>query len=190
MGTMEDPVVEYNILNAVHENEGSLTQRNISEKIGRSVASVNFALRLMAVKGFIKISGANARTLRYHLTPAGVIRKTALAYNFLKRQRELYDDARNQLLGRLTDLAEEGLKKVAIYGWTPFTEAAILFLIMEGVKVTCVYVGSRGPVNQCNRIPVRFIGEFQDDCDTLVLLEPLPNGFDIATRVEPCFPPA
>ena len=54
---MDDPVLEYKILEAVHDKEGSVTQRHISEKIGRSVASVNFALRLLAIKGYIKISG-------------------------------------------------------------------------------------------------------------------------------------
>ena len=48
---MEDPILEYQVLDAVHENEGHVTQRHISQKIGRSVASVNFALRLLAVKG-------------------------------------------------------------------------------------------------------------------------------------------
>jgi predicted transcriptional regulator len=68
---MEDTVLQYQILEPVHENDGNVTQRHISRKLGRSIASVNFALRLLAVKGYIKISGANLRNIRYHLTPSG-----------------------------------------------------------------------------------------------------------------------
>ncbi|MCX5861811.1 MAG: winged helix-turn-helix transcriptional regulator [Deltaproteobacteria bacterium] len=187
---MDDPILEYSILDAVHANDGSLTQRIISKKIGRSVASVNFALRLLAVKGYIKISGANPKNLKYHLTPSGVLQKFVLAYNFLKRQRALYDEVRTELLGRLRGLAREGVVSAAVYGWTPFTEAAILFLISEGIHLTDLYVYSLDGVTSYHGIPVRLIDEFQADCDVLVLMEPLPAEDDsrITTRKEACFP--
>ena len=102
---MEDPILEYQVLDAVHVNEGHVTQRHISQRTGRSVASVNFALRLLAVKGYIKISGANPRNLRYHLTPTGILQKSILAYNFLKRQSALYEEVRKDVLEKLKGLA-------------------------------------------------------------------------------------
>jgi hypothetical protein len=66
---MEDPVLEFDILDTVQTNDGNLTQRDVAKRIGRSGAPVNLALRLSAAKGYIKISGANPRKLRYHLTP-------------------------------------------------------------------------------------------------------------------------
>lgn len=187
---MEDPVLEYQVLEAVHKNDGSLTQRHISEKVGRSVASVNFALRLLAVKGYIKISGANPRSFKYHLTPSGVVQKTLLAYNFLKRQSALYEEARNGILHSLKDLRTEKVNSVALYGWTPFTEAAMLFLISEGIRVTALYVRNSRSFGSLNRIPVKFIDEFDGDCDVLLLTEPLPAEYEgkISTRKLICFP--
>jgi hypothetical protein len=176
---MEDPILEYQVLDAVHANEGHVTQRHISQRTGRSVASVNFALRLLAVKGYIKISGANPRNLHYNLTPTGILQKSILAYNFLKRQSALYEEVRKNVLGKLTALAEEGIKKVAVYGRTPFTEGAMLYLISEGIHVTAVYVDSldgEGPF--FNRIPLRLISEFDGDCEVLVLMGPLPVEFE------------
>jgi len=187
---MEDPVLEYQLLEAVHKNDGSLTQRHISEKVGRSVASVNFALRLLAVKGYIKISGANPRNLKYHLTPRGVVQKSFLAYNFLKRQSALYDEARNGILHSLKELRTEGVESVALYGWTPFTESAMLFLISEGIRVTALYVRNHRSFDSLNRIPVKLIDSFEDDCEVLVLTEPLPADYDekVTTRKLICFP--
>ena len=172
---MDDPVLQYQILEAVHEDDGHVTQRHISRKLGRSVASINFALRLLAVKCYIKISGANLRNLRYHLTPSGLLQKSILAYNFLKRQSALYEEVRKALLGKLEALATQEVQRVAVYDWTPFTEAAMLYLISEGIQVVALYVEDVSRVYPGNRIPLRSLEEFQADCDALVLLERLPG---------------
>jgi predicted transcriptional regulator len=188
---MEDPILEYQVLDAVHANEGHVTQRHISQRTGRSVASVNFALRLLAVKGYIKISGANPRNLRYHLTPTGILQKSILAYNFLKRQSALYEEVRKDVLDKLKGLAKEGIRKVSVYGRTPFTEGAMLYLISEGIQVTAVYVDSHdgeGPF--FNRVPLRPISEFEGDCEVLLLMGPLPVELEeqINTRRLFCYP--
>ena len=189
---MEDFMLEYRILAAVGSNKGSMTQRDISQKIRSSVSSVNFALRLLAVKGFIKISGANPRRLQYHLTPKGILEKSVLAYNFMKKQIALYEEARNSVLGDLNDLKSEGIMRVAVYGWTPFTEAALLYLISEGIHVTAIYVDSPTGITNCNRIPVCPIADFAQDCDVLVLLEPLAEGHEelVKLRRVVCYPDA
>jgi len=186
---MDDPVLQYQILEAVQENDGNVTQRHISRKLGRSVASVNFALRLLAVKGYIKISGANLRNLRYHLTPSGLLQKSILAYNFLKRQSALYEEVRKDLLGKLEAMVAQEVRRAAIYGWTPFSEAAILYLISEGIQVVALYVEDVSVVYP-NRIPVRTLDEFQADCDALVLLERLPGSWAERLKVQQvaCFP--
>lgn len=187
---MNDPILEYNILDSVDENDGSLTQRHISKKLSRSVASVNFALRLLAVKGYIKITGANPRNLKYHLTPSGLLRKSVLAYNFLRRQSALYEEVRKDLLRRLRSLAAEEVRQVDVYGWTPFTEAAILYLISEGIRVNALYVPEIGKAHPCNRIPLRTLEEFQPEGEALILLERLPWPWEekIGIRKVACFP--
>jgi DNA-binding Lrp family transcriptional regulator len=187
---MEDPILEFHVLDAVDGNDGKLTQRHISQKVGRSVASVNFALRLLVVKGYIKISGANPRNLKYHLTPTGILQKSILAYNFLKRQSDLYEEVRKDLLRNLRELSAEGIKTVAVYGWTPFTEVAILYLISEGIRVDAIYSENPDDVPPCNRLPTLHINDFDSDCDALVLLEPLSEirEHQISTRKIICLP--
>lgn len=176
----------------MYENDGNLTQRHISQKLGRSVASVNFPLHLLAVKGYIKISGANPRNLRYHLTPRGLLQtlqKSVLAYNFLRRQKALYEDFRKGLVENLRSLVAENVREVAVYGWTPFTESAILYLISEPIKVRALYVESVAGLCPCNRLPLKPIEKFRDDCEVLILMEPLPREcFEISITKIACFP--
>jgi DNA-binding Lrp family transcriptional regulator len=187
---MNDPFLEFSILDAVQEDQGNLTQRHISQKLGRSVASVNFALRLLAVKGYIKITGANPRNLRYNLTPKGLLQKSTLAYNFLKRQNALYEEVRKDLLGKLQSLAADQTQNGAVYGWTPFTESVILYLISEGIEVTALYVDNMEWGPACNRIPYRLLKDFKRDCQILILMEPLPRSFEKTILVKKliCYP--
>ena len=187
---MEDPILQYQVLSAVDDSDGKVTQSGIAQKIGRSVQSVNFALRLLVVKGCIKISGANRRNLRYNLTPAGVLQKTHLAYDFLKRQSALYEEVRTHLIEKLKTLAADGIRSASVYGWTPFTETSVLYLTLEGIQVMAIYLDEPGRITQWNRIPFRLIGEFQNDCEALVLMEPLPEGYreKMDVRFVDCYP--
>jgi DNA-binding Lrp family transcriptional regulator len=189
---MEDPLLEFKILDVLHEEDGNLTQSRLAKRIGRSVASVNFALRLLAVKGFIKISGANRRTMRYNLTPRGILQKTRLAYYFLKRQSALYDEARLGLLERLKSVKRDDVQNAGVYGWGPFTELAILFLISNGIRVSAVYVEDPKavPFSQTNRIPLRPVEEMAGDEDLIILLERLPRAVErtVAAPTLVCYP--
>jgi DNA-binding MarR family transcriptional regulator len=187
---MEDHYLEYQILRAVDQAEGKLTQKDIAKRTGVSVASVNFALRLLAVKGLIKISKGNPRRLTYHLTPRGLFEKGMLAYNFIKRQSALYGEVRTQVVNKLTQLAMEGVRTASVYGWTPLTEASVLYLISEGIELISLYVSGSDAPAHCNKIPCKPIEQFQADCDVLVLLEALPEGVNaqIDVRKLVCYP--
>ena len=187
---MEDPILQYEVLNAVGKSDDKVTQSEIARSIGRSVQSVNFALRLLVVKGCIKIAGTNRLNLRYNLTPKGLMQKTHLAYDFLKRQSGLYEEVRTHLIEKLKNLAADGVRSTSVYGWTPFTETVILYLMVEGIQVNAIYVQKSGPITQWHKIPFRLIGEFQDDCDALILMEQLPEELRarIPATILDCYP--
>jgi hypothetical protein len=190
---VEDPKLEFSILESVGDGEQPLTQRSISKLVGRSLSSVNFALRLLAAKGYIKISGANPRKLRYSLTPQGVIRKSVLAYNFLVRQSNLYDEVRNGLIKELKNVSARRVKTVSVYGWTPFTETAILFLVLEGIAVQAIYVKRSEDIKNLqkwNRIPVKLLDDFEPESEVLILMEMLPRAAKQLSQIETveCFP--
>lgn len=187
---MEDPVLEFKLLNAVQEERKQMTQRHLSQRLGRSVSSVNFALRLLAAKGLLKISGIRPKRLVYHITSKGVAHKAVLAYDFVLRQSSLYEEVRNGLIEKLKRLHDGGTKRVAIYGWTPVTETAILYLMVEGIQVAAIYVPEPIDLAWWNSVPFRLLERFKDDCDILLLLEPLPQeiGETIGTKTMICFP--
>jgi hypothetical protein len=188
---MDDQSLEHSLLDAVRLHGECLTQRILSERVGRSLSSVNFALRLLAAKGFIKISCTGPRKQSYHLTPQGVVQKSLLAYNFLRRQTALYEEVRQQILAILGEIRDDGVKSAGVFGWTPFTETAILYMLLNGIKAVAIYVEEPKAMDQWSSIPFRRIDDFEPDCDVMLLLEPLPERFEqrVTLRKVACFPP-
>ena len=72
-----------------------LTQRELAEKLGVSVGSLNYCIRALIEKGWIKVQSFSQSKNKfgyvYILTPRGISEKAALASNFLKRKRAEYE---------------------------------------------------------------------------------------------------
>ncbi|MDC0973838.1 MarR family EPS-associated transcriptional regulator [Luminiphilus sp.] len=82
------------VLRALEANP-ELSQRQLAVELGVSLGGINFALKALMVKGFVKVdnfrkSGRKAGYL-YVLTPAGIAEKTSLAVSFLDRKLEEYE---------------------------------------------------------------------------------------------------
>lgn len=71
-----------------------LTQRELAERLGVSVSGLNYCLKALIAKGWVKMQNfshsRNKFGYVYILTPHGLAQKAALASVFLKRKLEEY----------------------------------------------------------------------------------------------------
>ena len=76
------------------ETNPDLSQRQLAVKLGVSLGGVNYAMRVLVNKGFVKVhnfrSTNNKVAYIYKLTPQGLNRKTQLASAFLDRKLKEY----------------------------------------------------------------------------------------------------
>ena len=67
-----------------------VSQRQLAEELGVSVGKVNYCLRALINKGFVKAGNFKRNTDKlsylYLLTPKGIEEKASLTTNFLKRK--------------------------------------------------------------------------------------------------------
>jgi len=70
------------ILKSVEENK-RITQRELAKRTGLSLGSVNVLLKRLIHKGLIKIEHINSRTIKYILTPKGLMEKARLTYQYI-----------------------------------------------------------------------------------------------------------
>lgn len=73
---------ELEILRSVDE-ENRITQRELAKRTGLSLGSVNVLLKRLIHKGLLKIEHINSRTIKYILTPKGLMEKARLTYQYI-----------------------------------------------------------------------------------------------------------
>ena len=88
------------VLRALEANP-ELSQRQLAAKLGVSLGGVNYALKALMERGFVKAenfrkSGRKTAYL-YVLTPKGFVEKTSLAAAFLGRKLEEHEMLRQEI---------------------------------------------------------------------------------------------
>jgi len=82
-------------------SNGNLTQRELSEKLGLSLGSVNFVIQALVGKGYIKAkrfkNSRNKAGYMYILTPKGVKEKIIQTEQFIQRKMAEYEQIRREL---------------------------------------------------------------------------------------------
>ena len=88
------------VLRALEANP-ELSQRQLAAELGVSLGGVNYALKALMERGFVKADNfrksGNKVAYLYVLTPRGVAEKTSLATAFLGRKLEEYEVLRQEI---------------------------------------------------------------------------------------------
>ena len=84
----------FRVMSILEENP-KLTQRELASKLGLSLGGLNYCLRALIDKGFVKMQNFNQAENKlkfvYLLTPTGIKEKSALTYRFLERKMKEYE---------------------------------------------------------------------------------------------------
>ncbi len=110
--TQEDTY--FRVLRALNENP-DLTQRELAQKLGVSVGSLNYCLKALIEKGWVKMQNFSQSKNKfgyvYILTPRGMAEKAALTGNFLKRKLVEYEALKAEIESLHTDLQISKIRK-------------------------------------------------------------------------------
>ena len=79
----------------------NLSQRDLAAKLGFSLGKLNYCLKELKVKGFVKMNNfkknKNKMKYIYILTPGGIAEKTKLTVNFMMRKMQEYDELKREI---------------------------------------------------------------------------------------------
>lgn len=79
------------------------SQRDLAEKLGFSIGKINYCLKGLQNKGLIKIENLQKKENKinylkeYVLTKQGVLLRTKLTIDFMKRKLKEYDELKKEL---------------------------------------------------------------------------------------------
>ena len=97
---MNDNQDHLNLLRKIKSKPKS-TQRELAEELGFSLGKLNYCLKALKTKGLVKITNfkknPNKLNYVYILTPKGIVQKTNLTINFMKRKMQEYDELKKEI---------------------------------------------------------------------------------------------
>ena len=98
-------------------NKTKQSQRQMATELGFSLGKLNYCLKELKKKGFIKIQNFKKSKKKinffYALTPKGISSKTLLTINFMKKKMREYDELKSELQNfEKTDNLNDSKKKL------------------------------------------------------------------------------
>jgi DNA-binding MarR family transcriptional regulator len=115
------------ILDELSTND-SLTQRDLSRRLGVALGLVNSYIKNLIAKGFITVKSIPPKRYAYYLTPKGFAEKTRLTYDLLHDYTRIYREARKNIKQLFYDLQASGVKKIVFAGVDEVAEIAYVTL--------------------------------------------------------------
>lgn len=131
----------FRLLSAIAQKGETISQRELSQRLGIALGLVNSHVKRLIRKGYIKVTTLPRNRLKYLLTPRGMAEKARLTYEYAYFSYRLYRATRQRCQELMTRLAEEGNREVVLYGTGDVAEIAYLSLQESALKLVAVVDG-------------------------------------------------
>jgi DNA-binding MarR family transcriptional regulator len=118
------------------ESNPDVTQASLATQLGVAVGTVNWHIKRLIEKGYIKIKRAERKKLRYIITPEGIALRTLLTVDYIEQQFLLYRNTRQRVREHLEQIKNAGYEEVSILGEGDVADICRLSCLEQGVAVT------------------------------------------------------
>ncbi|HEX9027672.1 MAG TPA: winged helix-turn-helix domain-containing protein [Anaerolineales bacterium] len=117
------------------ETDPDVTQASLAAQLGVAVGTVNWHLKRLVAKGYVKVKRAQRRKLRYIITPEGLAFRARLTVNYIETSLRLYRKTRQHVCDLLVEARLAGFNSVAIEGEGDIADICRLTCLEQGVSV-------------------------------------------------------
>lgn len=117
------------------ENEPDTTQASLAEKIGVAVGTVNWHLKRLIDKGYIKVKRAERKKLKYIITPEGISLRARLLVDYIQSSMGLYRLMRGRSLEAIKKVKKSGHNAVHLTGGGDVKDILRLTCLEQGIEV-------------------------------------------------------
>ena len=117
------------------EEEPDTTQATLAARLGIAVGTVNWHLKRLIEKGYVKVKRAQRKKLRYIITPEGIALRARLLVDFIHSSMELYRLVRQRSTTAIKKLKSSGFAVAQIEGNGDVAEILKLTCVEHGVEI-------------------------------------------------------
>jgi DNA-binding MarR family transcriptional regulator len=117
------------------ENDPDVNQSTLATQLGVAVGTVNWHLKRLISKGYVKVKRAERKKLRYIITPEGIALRARLALDYVEHSLSLYRKTRQRVNEHLKTVEAAGQKKIRILGKGDVADICRLTCLEHGIDV-------------------------------------------------------
>ena len=116
-------------------NDPDINQATLAERLDVAVGTVNWHIKRLVSKGYVKAKRAQRKKLRYIITPEGIALRAKLTVHYIENQMRLYRETRQNVIKILTDIRAEGYNQVRVTGESVIADVCQLTCLEQGFEV-------------------------------------------------------
>jgi predicted ArsR family transcriptional regulator len=117
------------------ENDPDVNQSALATQLGVAVGTVNWHLKRLIAKGYVKVKRAERKKLRYIITPDGIALRARLAVDYVERSFSLYRKTRQRVREYLLEIKSAGYNRIRIVGKGDVVDICRLTCLEHGITV-------------------------------------------------------
>lgn len=117
------------------ENDPDVNQSTLARQLGVAVGTVNWHLKRLIAKGYVKVKRAERKKLRYIITPEGIALRARLAVDYVERSFAIYRKTRQRVNEYLSQVKAAGHDRVRIVGKGDVVDICRLTCLEQGISV-------------------------------------------------------
>ena len=117
------------------ERDPDTSQINLATRLGVAVGTVNWHLKRLIAKGYVKVKRAERRKLRYIITPEGIALRARLTMAYIENSMGLYRQIRKEARRILKTVRQGGYSAVKIDGEGDIADICRLSCLEQGFRI-------------------------------------------------------
>ena len=117
------------------ERDPDITQAGLAVKLGVAVGTVNWHLKRLTAKGYVKVKRAERKKLRYIITPEGLALRARLTMAYIENSMTLYRQVREDARRILLTAQMKNVPAVRIVGDGDIADICRLTCLELGIKI-------------------------------------------------------
>jgi len=111
------------------------TQATLATLLGVAVGTINWHLKRLVAKGYVKVRHAERRKLLYIVTPEGVALRAHLTLDYIQNSFRLYRLVRQRMVDQLAEVRKAGFHQVRMEGEGDVAEVCRLTCLEQNIEV-------------------------------------------------------
>ena len=118
------------------ENDPDTSQAAMANTLEVAVGTINWHLKRLIEKGYVKVSRVERRKLKYIITPEGLALRARLTIDYIQNSFNLYRLVRERVITALKEVHAADVKSVRIEGTGDVAEICRLTCLEQGIHVS------------------------------------------------------